>query len=62
MKALKVIDLIVVGLFMIGLIAGFTQTRKSESTSAELVAEVDPQYVNLIEPSKLNPVNLIEGD
>ena len=50
MKALKIIDLIVVGLFMIGLLAGFTQTRQSEFTSVEIVAEVDPQYVNLIEP------------
>lgn len=50
MKALKIIDLVVIGLFVIGLLVGFTHTIQTEITPEEIVADVDPQYVSLIEP------------
>ena len=47
MKALKITDLIVVGLFIIGILVVFIQ---SENTHENIVATANPQLISLIEP------------
>ena len=50
MKALKFSDLLVVGLFMIGLLVGVIHIIQTEFVLEEIEVEVATQYVILIEP------------
>jgi len=50
MKALKFSNLLVVGLFIIGLLVGIIPTIQTEFMPEEMVAEVATQHIILIEP------------
>lgn len=47
MKSLKITDMIVVSLFIIGLVVGFIQT---ENTHENTVVAKNPKLVSVIEP------------
>jgi len=47
MKALKITDLMIVGLFIIGILVGFIQ---SENTHENIVVVANPQLISLIKP------------
>ena len=50
MKAFRTIDIIVIGLFVIGLLAGFLQPIQTEITAENIVAGIDPQFASAVNP------------